>query len=185
MCQQATYSKSTYPCATTVTGFKVNSDGTTSITYQQVEHSNYKSVFEIRLICDESKFPGEIGVVKEVQEYPLSAYSTTLSSKCACDDGCPINAPAKSGGSTGLSIGSILLIVFFVLLIIYIIGGVLINKYKLGVESLPEMCPNYQFWAGIPSLIKDGIVFTFGGIKSVCSSLCQTCNKDSKYENMT
>ena len=43
---------------------------------------------------------------------------------------------------------------FFSLLIVYVIGGILINKYKFGVESMPEMCPNYQFWAGIPSLIK-------------------------------
>lgn len=43
---------------------------------------------------------------------------------------------------------------FFVLLIVYIIGGILINKYKFGLESMPEMCPNYHFWAGIPSLIK-------------------------------
>ena len=43
---------------------------------------------------------------------------------------------------------------FFVLLTVYVIGGVLINKYKFGVQSMPEMCPNYQFWAGVPSLIK-------------------------------
>lgn len=43
---------------------------------------------------------------------------------------------------------------FFVLLIVYVIGGILVNKFKMGVESMPEMCPNYQFWAGIPSLIK-------------------------------
>ena len=40
------------------------------------------------------------------------------------------------------------------LLIVYVIGGILINKYKRGVESMPEMCPNYTFWAGVPSLIK-------------------------------
>ena len=43
---------------------------------------------------------------------------------------------------------------FFVLLFVYLIAGSLVNKYKLGVESMPEMCPNYKFWAGIPSLIK-------------------------------
>ena len=35
--------------------------------------------------------------------------STTLTSKCACDDGC--SHPEDAGGSTGLSTGSILLIV--------------------------------------------------------------------------
>ncbi|KAL9966637.1 hypothetical protein ACROYT_G024744 [Oculina patagonica] len=74
VCQQATDTKSTFPIAATVTGFKVNSDGTTSVTYQQIDYAQHKRVFEIRLICDESKYPGEIDAVKEVQEYPLSAY---------------------------------------------------------------------------------------------------------------
>jgi len=43
---------------------------------------------------------------------------------------------------------------FFVLVIVYVIGGILINKYKFAVQSMPEMCPNYQFWAGVPSLVK-------------------------------
>ena len=40
------------------------------------------------------------------------------------------------------------------LLIVYVTGGIIVNKFKRGVESMPEMCPNYQFWSGIPSLIK-------------------------------
>ena len=40
------------------------------------------------------------------------------------------------------------------LLIVYVTGGIIVNKFKGGVESMPEMCPNYQFWSGIPSLIK-------------------------------
>ena len=43
---------------------------------------------------------------------------------------------------------------FFVLLFVYLIAGILIKKYKMGVESMPEMVPNYEFWAGIPSLVK-------------------------------
>ena len=43
---------------------------------------------------------------------------------------------------------------FFVLLFVYLIGGIVIKKYKMGVESMPEMIPNYEFWAGIPSLVK-------------------------------
>ena len=43
---------------------------------------------------------------------------------------------------------------FFVLLFVYLIAGILIKKYKMGVESMPEMIPNYEFWAGVPSLVK-------------------------------
>ena len=43
---------------------------------------------------------------------------------------------------------------FFVLLFVYLVAGILIKRYKMGVESVPEVIPNYEFWAGIPSLIK-------------------------------
>jgi len=179
MCQEDTATNERYTCASTVSNFKVESDGITYITYQSIVFGtkHYQRRFQIGLKCDESKYPGEVASVLEVFLDSVSSYSTTLTSKCACDDGCPLD-------SGGLSPGSILLIVFFVSLTVYIIGGILINKYKFGVENMPEMCPNYQFWAGIPSLIKDGIFFACGGIKSGCSSLSQKCNRDDKYENM-
>ena len=43
---------------------------------------------------------------------------------------------------------------FFALLLAYLIAGILIKRYKMGVESVPEVIPNYEFWAGIPSLVK-------------------------------
>ncbi|XP_078378608.1 cation-dependent mannose-6-phosphate receptor-like [Oculina patagonica] len=184
MCQKdAANTADTHPCADSVVDFKVDSDGTTDIMYEpHTDSTGYKRTVTIKLKCNEGKSPGEIDGVTEDYAPMDSKYSATLTSKCACDDGCHHN-PEGPGGSSGLSTGSILLIVFFVLLIVYIIGGILINKYKLGVESMPEMCPNYQFWAGIPSLIKDGVLFTCGGIKSACSTLCQKCNKES-YANI-
>ncbi|KAJ7380040.1 hypothetical protein OS493_010747 [Desmophyllum pertusum] len=121
MCQQATNMASTsYPCAAAASSFKVDSDGTTSIIYEKIAFENHERKFEIILKCDESKYPGEIGQVTEVQEYPVSAYSTTLTSKCACDDAC--HNPAELVSSTGiLSIGSILVIVDG---IVFTYGGV-------------------------------------------------------------
>ncbi|XP_020625256.1 cation-dependent mannose-6-phosphate receptor-like [Orbicella faveolata] len=179
MCQEDTATHERYTCASTVANFNVDKDGTTYIIYQSVLFGTkgYERRLQIGLKCNESKFPGEVTSVLEDLVASVSDFSTTFTSKCACDDGCPLD-------SGGLSAGSILLIVFFVLLIVYVIGGILINKYKFGVQSMPEMCPNYQFWAGVPSLIKDGIVFTCGSIKSGCSSLCQKCNKNNKYENI-
>lgn len=43
---------------------------------------------------------------------------------------------------------------FFVLLFVYLIAGLLYNKYRKGVQSLPEMVPNYSFWADFPFLVK-------------------------------
>jgi len=166
----------TSPCADSVVDFKVENDGTTTIEYHELtDKSDYKRTVFINLKCDEGQSPGTLSGVKEDFVHKDSKYTTTFTSKCACDDGCPY--PEETG--TGLSAGSILLIVFFVLLIVYVIGGIMINKLKMGVESMPEMCPNYQFWAGIPSLIKDGVVFSCTSMRSACSSFYQKCNKDS------
>jgi hypothetical protein len=56
-----------------------------------------------------------------------------------------------------MSGGSVFLIVFFVLLSVYILGGVLMN-YRAGKQGI-ELLPNLEFWRGIPSLIVDGFKF--------------------------
>lgn len=162
--------------------FKVNKDGTTTIIYQSFTDSkDYKRSVEITLKCDESQYPGNTGSgVTERYEPENSAYTMVFTSRCACDNAC--NSSSESGSSK-LSIGSILLIVFFALLLVYLIAGVLIKRYKMGVESVPEVIPNYEFWAGIPSLVKDGVIFTCQGVRSGCSSLYQRSSK-SGYDKI-
>ncbi|CAH3182185.1 unnamed protein product, partial [Porites evermanni] len=104
--------------------------------------------FKITLKCDPNKFPGYTDGVRE--DYK----SMTFSTKCACDDACASNNDNPAENSNGLSTGSIILIVFFLLLFVYVVAGILIKRYKMGVESVPEVIPNYEFWAGIPSLVK-------------------------------
>jgi len=43
---------------------------------------------------------------------------------------------------------------FFVLLLVYLIAGLLYQRYRKGVKSMPEMIPNYSFWADFPFLVK-------------------------------
>ena len=43
---------------------------------------------------------------------------------------------------------------FFPLVLMYIIIGVLINRYGRGVESMPELLPNHSFWVDFPFLVK-------------------------------
>ncbi|XP_071873714.1 cation-dependent mannose-6-phosphate receptor [Bombus fervidus] len=62
--------------------------------------------------------------------------------------------------SKGLSIGSTLLIYLFVISGIYFIGGALTLKFLRGATGW-EMMPNHSFWQSLPSLVKDGISFTF------------------------
>lgn len=88
-------------------------------------------------------------------------HTTVLHSKYACP------SSTSSTSSTGLSIGSILVITFSCLLIVYIICGILFNKYARQVEG-KEVFPNYSFWADFPYLVKDGCVFTSHSLRELC-----------------
>lgn len=65
----------------------------------------------------------------------------------------------------GLSAGSVLLILLFVAVMVYIIGGILFLRFYRGASGV-EMIPNYEFWKDFPLLVKDGMIFTFRGCKS-------------------
>lgn len=62
------------------------------------------------------------------------------------------------------SVGSILLIIFFVLVITYLILGILTKKYLMGAQGI-EVVPNLGFWMDLPNLVKDGIDFIRNGFK--------------------
>lgn len=85
-------------------------------------------------------------------------YTFLLQTKYAC-------LSASSSGSGGLSTGSVLVIIFFVAIIIYLLGGTLFLKYVRKAEGR-ETIPNYEFWSDFPSLVKDGILFTVRGCKA-------------------
>ena len=46
--------------------------------------------------------------------------------------------------------------------LIYFVGGSLFNKFARHKEGKEEIIPQYDFWAGLPSLVWDGIKFFFG-----------------------
>ena len=46
---------------------------------------------------------------------------------------------------------------FFPLLLMYLIVGVLINRFGRGIQSMPELIPNHSFWADFPFLVKVNI----------------------------
>ncbi|CAL1535584.1 unnamed protein product [Lymnaea stagnalis] len=82
-------------------------------------------------------------------------YHFQVDTKCACDNGCYV-AP----DSGGLSAGSVLLIVFFVLVFVYLVVGFIhgnVSRSMSGREALPH----YDFWVGFPGLVKEGCFFTF------------------------
>lgn len=109
---------------------------------------------------------------QDLHELKLDNYSTTyigltLFSKCACPNVCSSTLPVPSS-SSGLSVGSKLLIVFFSILLAYILVGVIWN-YCNGSQGI-ELIPNVEFWNGLPTLIMEGVSFT-----------CSCCGRQSSY----
>ncbi|XP_078321516.1 cation-dependent mannose-6-phosphate receptor-like [Crassostrea virginica] len=107
----------------------------------------------IALVCDKTADVNTF--IAEGEQPPVGSvnYKFTLRSKHACIV------------SSGISVGSVLLILFFVFVLIYVIGGILFLRFYRGASGV-EMFPNYEFWKDLPFLIKDGMVFTFRGCKT-------------------
>ena len=102
--------------------------------------------------------------LQAVNENVNCKWSFTLNSAYVC------TLTASSGGSSagkGLSGGSIFLILFFVGAFVYLVGGILFNKYKRGLSG-SELIPNIGFWRDLPGLVKDGCVFSFNKVRALC-----------------
>lgn len=76
-----------------------------------------------------------------------------------------------------LSGGSIFLIIFFVTLAVYLIAGVAYMRIRHEAEGA-DLIPNREFWADLPVLVKDGVVFSLAKVSGgrICS--------DGGYENV-
>ena len=79
----------------------------------------------------------------------------------------PNNGQEKDEG--GLTWGGIFLMIVFIPFAIYLIAATAWN-YKGGKRG-KELLPHPEFWGSIPGLVKDGIVFTFLGIKGCIQAI--------------
>ncbi|XP_076451941.1 cation-dependent mannose-6-phosphate receptor-like [Babylonia areolata] len=80
------------------------------------------------------------------------------------------NAPSGSF----LSIGSIILIVFFCVAAVYLVAGALYQRFVLGAKGI-EQIPNYEFWKDFGNLQADGCDF-------VCRS--RDARRSSPYKGL-
>lgn len=94
-----------------------------------------------------------------INEQPYSTYNLVLTS-----DACCVSSPG-SGASSGLSVGSILLIVLVCVIFGYLLVGVVVQTTVRKAQG-KERIPNIQMWSAIPGLIRDGFQFTFSGCRS-------------------
>ena len=108
----------------------------------------------ITLVCDRNADTPIIQkVVKNASE---NKYSFELTSRCACPGVCPVTPP---GTGKNMSVGSILLTIFFVMFGAYFIFGHLFLKYHRNLDGESSI-PNYEFWKELPTNVKEGFAFT-------------------------
>jgi hypothetical protein len=106
--------------------------------------------FEIDLTCD---YKAGVGSPVFTEEKPQLHYNFQWASVHACPKG---SGGGKGGG--GLSGGSIFLILLLVLAVVYLVAGILFNKFKRQATGV-ELIPNVGFWTSLPGLVKDGALF--------------------------
>ncbi|XP_075468683.1 cation-dependent mannose-6-phosphate receptor [Ascaphus truei] len=82
---------------------------------------------------------------------------------------CPTEVPH-------LSVGSVLLIVFAVLVAVYIIGGFLYQRFGVGAKGM-EQFPNISFWQEFGNLVADGCDL-------VCRSRPRPRSSDTAYRGV-
>ncbi len=85
--------------------------------------------------------------------------------------GCPVDHCTASG----LSGGSIFLILLVVMIPVYVTVGCVYKRAAKGASG-SEACPNVEFWRDLPSLVSDGFKFTLAKL---------SCRKGGSYENMS
>lgn len=122
-------------------------DGTDVIGTYSSENGLRASIVKYK--CDPSVDPPKYSISGETSPGSMK-YGFTITSRAAC--------PGGAGAAGSISAGSILLIVFFMVLFVYLVTGVIFNRvYRQ--KSGREVIPNVTFWTALPGLIKDGFGF--------------------------
>jgi len=110
----------------------------------------------ITLVCNLNLVTSKFTPLNETSTAPQYNYNMMLESRYACPQNANGFIYPPAGGV--LSVGSILLIVFFLLIILYVCLGVAANILYFK-QSNKEVIPQVTFWMLLPGLIKDGALF--------------------------
>jgi hypothetical protein len=120
----------------------------------------------IHIVCDATKTAvpqsSDITVTlpDSTQINIVPTYIIAFSHSSACVGGSAPGGPYAPGTTPpgGISAGSVMLIIIFVGFFVYMVAGILIQKFKFEQEGA-RIIPNYDFWSDLPFLIKDGFRF--------------------------
>ncbi|KAJ7318622.1 hypothetical protein OS493_037791 [Desmophyllum pertusum] len=92
-----------YAIAKKVNSFTENDDGSITLTYNGIVDGSHTRMAVFKLVCDANQNPGRFSqFVEEDGTGGLLEYTTTFSSKCVCDEGCPDNPGGNTGETEGL-----------------------------------------------------------------------------------
>jgi len=117
-------------------------------------------------VCDpEQKTPSS-----DYMENGACNYQVTTKTMLAC----PTTKP-----KSGMSNGTIFLIIVLVVVPVYIIAGCVWN-YKKHDKRGWEACPNRDFWRGLCINAKIGAIYTWGKLRGLCSG--QKTTSHGEYE---
>ncbi|XP_048755152.2 cation-dependent mannose-6-phosphate receptor-like [Ostrea edulis] len=133
-----------------------------TITYQADTYTNTLRTTVLYLYCDQGP-----DVFQPIGEAIQGTFALIFRGKYACprDD-------SSTGSTSGLSAGTILVIICFCLFAVYLIGGILFQVF-IRKNSGVKVIPNHSFWTGLPIIIKDGVFFIIrrGGKKTTYNSI--------------
>ncbi|KAL4222528.1 hypothetical protein ACF0H5_018567 [Mactra antiquata] len=118
----------------------------------------------VNLVCDKSACTPSF---TPMGEQGAGQFEMTLTTVCACPDGCDASGPkhcSGSGAAGGLSGGTILCILFISLLFVYLVAGTIFMKMRLNATG-SDLIPNKNFWFSLPGLILHGFKFTCSKIR--------------------
>ncbi|XP_046350036.2 uncharacterized protein LOC124131017 isoform X1 [Haliotis rufescens] len=118
----------------------------------QIQYTDGAKTLYVTLKCDK-KVTGKLDVTGE-KPARSQQYYLTLHSKHAC--------PGSGGGegSGPVSIGTVVVIAISGCVILYIVGGVIFQKF-VRKASGAELLPNYSFWYSVFGAIHTGLLFVF------------------------
>jgi len=114
------------------------------------DNGDWGSVGRIKLLCDPSAGDEALNVKAEGTNFK----TMVAASKHAC----------YSGGTSGLSLGWAILITLLALTVAYFVAGLLWNHFHEHHTGI-ELVPHLEFWVGLPSLVKDGALYTVSTVK--------------------
>ncbi|XP_064648429.1 uncharacterized protein LOC135500728 [Lineus longissimus] len=118
------------------------------VTYKS-SPDQFSYITNVILKCDETVTGDPTWQVPGTQ--PDFSIKLVMTHKCNCPGHCGSEGPHTGG----LSVGSILCIIFFAGIAVYFAFGA-VYMFFIKKESGKQVVPNVTFWTGLPGYIKDG-----------------------------